>query len=454
MKSSRKRFNVLIDILIFFVSIIISLKLRSVSSILIFTNTLIYKFSTTQMIALFSSFPIYLFTLYVSGMYEEHIKVSVANLIPKCIMAITIIISWLLIVTYIFQIEEIPRSLISTFLIINFILFLIHKSLRLNIINKKTYKIILAGNPNSKHRLFESIKKFHDFKIEVIGIIVPNENNETNNTSYKILGNYDKIDSIINENEIDVVFIISNDGIEKEKILKNIMYNTYKKTRLYATPSNYEILLTSPQYFRIHDIPLVRINKATQSMFIVKRFFDFLTALILTITLSPIMLLVFLLVKISSKGPAIFKQSRVGKDQVLFKIFKFRTMYTTYENKVYQAKAGIDRRITPIGKFLRKTRLDELPQLINILKGEMSFIGPRPLVLQEVEDGIKMDPWYKERFSILPGITGLAQVHGDYYTIAEEKMKYDLWYAYHYNPMIDINIFFQTIKIVFLRQGS
>ena len=129
-------------------------------------------------------------------------------------------------------------------------------------------------------------------------------------------------------------------------------------------------------------------------------------------------------------------------------------MYRGSEKNIYQAEGKGDKRITPAGLFLRKTRLDELPQLFNIIKGDMSFIGPRPLVEKEVREGLDANLWYKERFSILPGITGLAQVHGDYYTDAEEKMKYDLWYVFHYTPFLDISIIFRTIKIIFLRSGS
>jgi lipopolysaccharide/colanic/teichoic acid biosynthesis glycosyltransferase len=180
---------------------------------------------------------------------------------------------------------------------------------------------------------------------------------------------------------------------------------------------------------------------------------DFFMASALFLVSLPVMAAVYIGVRMGSPGPGIFAQARVGRYERPFRIFKFRTMFVREEHNLSQAKSG-DPRITPFGRFLRRTRLDELPQLVNILRGEMSFIGPRPLIAKEVDEFKKKVPGFAERFIALPGLSGLAQVHGDYHTGPGEKLKYDLWYCYHYHPWMDVTILIRTAKTVLMRQGT
>ncbi|MDC7224474.1 MAG: exopolysaccharide biosynthesis polyprenyl glycosylphosphotransferase [Spirochaetales bacterium] len=445
--------NALMDAVLFTLSLFITLKLRAFSSLLIFTKALDYNLNYHQVVIFLTALPIYILTLYLIGIYDLQISITRVQVFLRSLLAGLVVFFWILVVSYLIQARTMPRSLIFLFLIIDIILFNFQRGIFLRKLKKVEVKVMIAGNPQENHKLISTIKGFNSFRIKVEGIITP-KGNEGHHEGFPVLGNYQEVDRLINEKQADALFIASHSSEEKEKLLQHIQYSTYGSTRLYATPSNYEILLSSPQYIRIGDIPLIRMNKSNQNLFFFKRGLDILGSLLLLIALSPLMVLVFLLVKLTSRGPAVFRQKRVGKDQRLFTIYKFRTMYQEFESKVYQAQGKKDKRITPVGLFLRKTRLDELPQLINILKGDMSFIGPRPLVESEVKEGLETNIWYKERFSILPGITGLAQVHGNYYTRAEEKMKYDLWYAFHYTPLLDVSIIFRTIKIMFLRSGT
>ena len=189
-------------------------------------------------------------------------------------------------------------------------------------------------------------------------------------------------------------------------------------------------------------------------MILLKHFFDFIFSLFLIIIISPIILILSIIIKIEDGGKVFFKQERVGKNRKVFKIIKFRSMvenatkmkggHSIYEN---------DPRITKIGKFLRKTSLDELPQLFNIIKGDMSFIGPRPPLTFYPKDYHEYEDWVKVRFQMRPGMTGLAQVNGrndiDWY----ERFKYDVEYVKKWSLLFDLKIIVNTVKTVFSKKG-
>ena len=194
----------------------------------------------------------------------------------------------------------------------------------------------------------------------------------------------------------------------------------------------------------------------------IKRILDFTLSLLALIVLSPVLIVIAFLIKIRIKGNAIFEQERVGKDTKIFRLYKFKTMrdpqtrdgkILTDEERLNCVKNGIDilsdeERLTKLGKILRATSLDELPELWNILKGDMSFIGPRPLVKIYL-------PYYSEkeshRHDVKPGLTGLAQINGRNSTSWKERFEYDVTYVNNINFINDIRIFFKTILVVFKR---
>lgn len=213
---------------------------------------------------------------------------------------------------------------------------------------------------------------------------------------------------------------------------------------------------------KVFDLDLKEMLKRKSFQLFVKRAFDIILSLIGIIILSPLLLLVYVLIKLDSKGPAIFKQTRVGKDGVNFKIYKFRTMVVNaeklqkleldiknIENFVFQSRE--DSRITKIGSILRKSSIDELPQLFNVLFGSMSLVGPRP----EIEEVVKFYPEnYKKRLLVLPGITGLAQVSGRGEIELKKTVYYDLLYISRFSILYDIEILFRTLISVFKKDGA
>lgn len=187
---------------------------------------------------------------------------------------------------------------------------------------------------------------------------------------------------------------------------------------------------------------------------VLKNILDFVFSLILFILLLPVYLVISLLIKLEDSGPVIFSQERLGKDGKVFRILKFRSM-VVYSEKM---KGGIfiteeDSRITKIGKVLRKTSLDEIPQLINIIKGDMSFIGPRPPLTYYPKKYEEYEDWVKVRFRVKPGITGLAQVNGRNSIEWYDRFEYDTEYVKKWSLAFDFKILIDTVKTVFKGKG-
>lgn len=175
-----------------------------------------------------------------------------------------------------------------------------------------------------------------------------------------------------------------------------------------------------------------------------KRFFDLFFSLIIIMVLSPVLLVLTLIIKLTSRGPVIFKQRRIGKDKKEFDIYKFRSMYTDAPKDVAtHLLESPDRFITPIGKFLRKTSLDELPQLFNILKGDMSFVGPRPALYNQYDLISLRDEAGVNK--IVPGVTGWAQINGRDELSIPDKVQYDKFYVENRSTLFDIKIMFMTV---------
>ncbi len=195
----------------------------------------------------------------------------------------------------------------------------------------------------------------------------------------------------------------------------------------------------------------------------VKRVFDLVISTIGLIILSPIFLILAIIVKLDSKGPVFFAHTRYGKNGKKFKMYKFRTMYENAQDMINDFtpeqmkewkenfKLQDDPRITKVGKFLRKTSLDELPQIVNIMKGDLSIIGPRPVIEEELEKYGEN----KEKFlSVTPGLTGYWQANGRSSTTYEQRMEMELYYIDHISPKLDFKIFFKTIESVIKKEGA
>jgi len=214
------------------------------------------------------------------------------------------------------------------------------------------------------------------------------------------------------------------------------------------------VRLESPQ-----DIPLIRVGLATLSPWeeLIKRVFDIVVSLVALIVFAPVYAVLAILVRLSSPGPIIFRQERLGKNMAPFTIYKFRTMYVDAEKDGPALSRDGDPRVTPIGRWLRKTRLDELPQFFNVLKGDMSIVGPRPERRYYVEKILPIAPEYRQIFKIKPGITSLGMVKYGYASSVEEmieRMRYDLIYLANRSFLMDLKIILYTVLRVLQAKGK
>lgn len=253
----------------------------------------------------------------------------------------------------------------------------------------------------------------------------------------------------------DIVLIGESLPVELKEHILRLANENMKMVIL--VPTLYEISCSKMYLWQIDDLPTQRVSRMllTLEQRALKRTLDIVVATLAILILWPVMLITAVIVKLDSPGPAIYSQVRVGRFGKEFKVHKFRSMRQDAEAKTGPVLAGEnDPRITKFGHFMRATRLDELPQLFNVLKGEMSIVGPRPERPFFVEQFIKEKPEYAYRHNVKPGITGLAQIAGKYNTTAYDKLVYDLIYIQNVSVVNDLILMLQTLKVLITKEST
>ena len=215
-------------------------------------------------------------------------------------------------------------------------------------------------------------------------------------------------------------------------------------------PGPFESLIGRMRYRWVHDLPLIEVVRESEWRinWPAKRLLDLVAGTALLTAVLPILLACAAAVRLTSPGPILYRQQRVGRGQRSFTLRKLRTM-----RKSLPKRDQLMFRLTPIGAFLRRFRLDEVPQLLNVLEGTMSLVGPRPERPGFVQRYLREIPGYAERFSLAPGVSGLAQINGEYHSSAENKLRYDLAYAANWTLWLDLSILLRTVKIVLTSRG-
>ncbi|MFK7696913.1 sugar transferase [Paenibacillus sp. HJGM_3] len=379
----------------------------------------------------------YLFDLY-SGWRRKRLY----NLIFSVVLSVLVITAFTMILTFWYRGFAFPRSVILIALFTQILLLAVVRS-TLWLIARKFFgsrKVLIVG---------QSIED---------GVIIANKFIEHSIGWFDVKGFLpfsewqDKVGKI---NECDVVLI--SPALAKQQKSEIISYCTRHGKEALLVPELYELFVLGSDPQHISDMLVFSITppKLNPGQLFAKRLFDIITALCFIILLSPVLILLCILIPVTSKGPVLYKQERLGRNGKKYFIYKFRSMVQDAEKLSGPVLASsLDPRITKIGRFIRATRLDEIPQFFNVLKGDMSLVGPRPERDHFIRQFVAVIPDYSSRMLVKPGITGLAQVFGNYSSSVEDKLRFDLMYIRNYSFALDIKIMLQTIRVVLQREQA
>ena len=452
----------LTDVLLVLLADILSLSIRFGTEIepgTIHTYFLILPFVLILRLSLF----------YIFGLYDKPKYKTTYDIVTSTFKATTISTLIIVVVLYFYRpygtIPKFPRTAIPiSWLLTMFFITTWRISIKklINILLGKNYfvsHLIIVGTDRLAQRLMLKLSRNTSIEYNFIGFI------EANNTTYRhvdpslILGTVEDLPRIIREYPIDEVVIASPD-IPRETVAEIFSYFRETDAIFRAVPDIYEAIIGRMTSSPGENIPLVGLTSPTE-MFKwyrgFKRIVDILISIPALVLLSPLMLIIAIVIKLTSPGRAMFKQERAGLHGRPFTMYKFRSMYIASEEDSGPIWAGEDDlRITPLGKILRKTRLDELPQFLNVLKNDMSVVGPRPERPHFVKQLIREIPFYAERLEVKPGITGWAQVTYKYAASLEahrEKLLYDIFYIENMSPALDLLVILKTLIVVLKGRG-
>jgi exopolysaccharide biosynthesis polyprenyl glycosylphosphotransferase len=323
------------------------------------------------------------------------------------------------------------------------------------------HRVLIIGAGMVGKDLQEKIANHSGVHMDIVGFL--DDDPEKTRSDPTVLDNLDNIRKVVTERAIDHVILALPRRVH-ERVNRLIADLHDLPVRVYVIPDYFALTLYHAVVDEFAGIPMLdlRAPALTEYQRLLKRAFDLMITLALLPIILPLMCLIAIVIRISSPGPVIFKQERAGENGKLFGMFKFRTMVknadelrhlverVNEDGKVIH-KTHADPRVTQLGGFLRKSSLDELPQFFNILRGEMSLVGPRPEMPCFVE---KYEPWQRKRFAVPPGLTGWWQVHGRSDKPMHLHTEEDLYYIQHYSPWLDLVILFQTIGAVLSRRGA
>ncbi|MFH1232841.1 MAG: sugar transferase [Patescibacteria group bacterium] len=403
-------------------------------------------------------FLLWLIIFYIANLYNLNLAVN--NFIFFQISSKALIIASLTSIAFFYLLPNIgiaPKRILFIYIIVFSLLFYLWRQFynwSLKAYLPKNKLAIIGCNKLVEELIDELQKKPHLGYI--ISLIADNTNENISINNIPIIKNLVDLPKLIKKDRItSIIFTIDP---HQSPELRTALFNCLPlKINYFSLPDFYEIITGKIPLEAIDQMWfLEKLNESNKIWFdCFKKFYDFFLALIILLITLPFWLIIAIIIRTTNPGPVFFIMQRLGKNGKIFKLIKFRTM--NEKNNDYSPTCANDPRITKFGSFLRKTRIDELPQLLNIIKGEMSFVGPRPERPELATELTKQIPFYNERLLIKPGLSGSDQVSGEYHSPSKEdslkKLQYDLFYIKNRSVYLDLSIILKTIATVISRSG-
>jgi exopolysaccharide biosynthesis polyprenyl glycosylphosphotransferase len=326
-------------------------------------------------------------------------------------------------------------------------------------------RTVVVGSGLVADRLADRLDRHGEFGLEAVGLVDDDVHTLNGTQRLQKLGSLEQLDEVLDEMRVDRV-IIAFSRASHQQLLSCIRTCRDHRVAVDVVPRLFELLDAAQATSQIGGLPLISIGAPplTRASRVAKRCLDVIVSSLLLVFLSPFLLLLAVAIKIDSRGPIFFRQVRAGRGQTTFMLIKFRSMYKDADKRKKEFEAdneandGVmfkikrDPRITRIGRLIRRTSIDELPQLINVLRGEMSLVGPRPLILSESSQAAQT--WHARRLDLRPGITGLWQVSGRSDLPFQEMIRFDYQYVSGWSLARDIEILLATIPVVLSGRGA
>ena len=408
--------------------------------------------------------PLYMIIYYYSNLYSPKMGQRRWTVFFQLIIANTLGIAFFFSTLYLEKELHISRSFFAMFYILNVLLAIISRNVFYAIIKKRRAKgknlkhVLIVGDSKVAESYIDRILGNPQWGYYIHGILDDNLENNTIFKKVKILGSTDELEDFLAEENYDEIAISLNIN-EYNKLEKIVSICEKSGVHTKFIPDYHNFIPTKPYIEDVFGLPVINIRNVPLSNThnrITKRIFDFFGSIIAIIIFSIPMAIVAIIIKATSPGPVIYKQTRIGRHNKKFKMYKFRSM--EIQPKEEEKKAWTtpkDPRVTSFGKFIRRTSIDELPQLFNVLKGEMSLVGPRPERPYFVEKFKEEIPRYMIKHQVLPGMTGWAQINGfrgD--TSIRKRIEHDLYYIENWTLGLDFKILFLTIFRTFISKNA
>lgn len=413
--------------------------------------------------------PIWLLVFHAAGLYGRRASRALRTEVARLVRALAVAMLLLFTIIFAAKLDFVSRPLVVIFLLLNAIFIEAGRSVvRALVLEGATRRrVIVAGGRDETLRAAATVDAHRDWGLEVIGLATDGTWADAPGSSHRVLGRCEDISGLVLRGEVvDEVLLAPAVGhIDEMKRLEPVFLQLEELGIVTRLVVNFLPRTSSNVSFdEFSGLPLLTFSTAPRDevLLFVRRCADVTLALAFMVLLSPVFALLAVLIKATSPGPVLFKQTRCGLHGRPFTFLKFRSMQVGAESLKPQLapfnemdgpafKMTNDPRVTPLGRWLRRTSLDELPQLWNILLGDMSFVGPRPAVVEEVR---QYEPWQRRRLSMPPGLTCLWQVSGRNDLSFDEWMRLDLEYIDNWSLWLDVKIALRTIPAVLLGRGA